>query len=88
MQIIELMNFIILDKYQFLMFKFLSKPIISINNQFDLFDNIVKLYKDDYNEQDVKEFKKGQKFLYEKNDKNYQEKKIFQFVTKEINNNY
>ena len=47
MQIIELMNFIILDKYQFLMFKFLIKPIISINNQFDLFDNIIKLYKDD-----------------------------------------
>ena len=86
MQIIELMNFIILDKYQFVMFKFLSKPFISLNNKFDLFDNIVKSYKDDFTLQDVKEFKNGYKFLFDKNDKNFQEKNIFTLVTMEINN--
>ena len=86
MQMIELMNFILLDKYQFVMFKFLSKPFISLNNKFDLFDYIVKSYKDDFTEQDSKELKNGYKILSDKNDKNYQEKNIFKLITKEINN--
>ena len=86
MQLIELMNFILLDKYQFIMFKFLSKPFISLKNQFDLFDNIIKSYKEDFTDQDIKEFKNGYKFLLDKIDKNHQEKKIFKLITKEINN--
>ena len=86
MQMVELMNFILLDKYQFVMFKFLSKPFISLNNKFDLFDSIVKSYKNDFSEEDVNEFKKGYKFLYNKNNKNQQEKKIFSLVTMEIDN--
>ena len=80
------MNFILLNKYQFVMIKFLSKPFITLNNQFDLFENIIKSYKDDFTEQDIEEFKKGYNFLFDKNDKNYQEKKIFKLITKEINN--
>jgi len=76
MQIIELMNFILLDKYQFVMFKFLSKPFISLNNKFDLFDYIVKSYKDDFTEHDSKELKNGYKILSDKKIKIIK-KKIF-----------
>ena len=86
MQMVELMNYILLDKYQFVMFKFLSKPFISLNNKFDLFDNIVKSYKNDFSEDDVNEFKKGYRFLFKKDNKNEQEKKIFSLVTMEIDN--
>lgn len=86
MQMVELMNYILLDKYQFVMFKFLSKPFISLNNKFDLFDNIVKSYKNDFSEDDVNQFKKGYRFLFKKDNKNEQEKKIFSLVTMEIDN--
>jgi hypothetical protein len=82
-QIIDLINYILLEKNQSCLLKFISKPSISLANKVNFYQKI-RFY-DNYNS-DFDDFEKNLRFLVGKKEKTHLEKKLLNLVEMEINN--
>ncbi len=85
-QLIELLNYIILEPYQAILIKFISKPSVSLVNKIDIFEKIMNKNNFDISNKEFENFEKGFKFLCEKKEKNNLEKRLLNLVNLEINN--
>ena len=85
-QLIELLNYIILEPYQAILIKFISKPSVSLVNKIDIFEKIMNKNNFEISNKEFENFEKGFKFLCEKKEKNNLEKRLLNLVNLEINN--
>ena len=85
-QLIELLNYIILEPYQAILIKFISKPSVSLVNKIDIFEKIMNKNNFEISNKEIENFEKGFKFLCEKKEKNNLEKRLLNLVNLEINN--
>ena len=85
-QLIELLNYIILEPYQSILIKFISKPSVSLVNKIDIFEKIMNKNNFEISNKEFENFEKGFRFLCEKKEKNNLEKRLLNLVNLEINN--
>ena len=85
-QLIELLNYIILEPYQSILLKFISKPSVSLVNKIDIFEKIIYKNNFEITEKEFENFEKSLKFLFEKKVKNNLEKRLLNLLNLEINN--
>ena len=85
-QLIELLNYIILEPYQSILLKFISKPSVSLVNKIDIFEKIIYKNNSEITEKEFENFEKSLKFLFEKKVKNNLEKRLLNLLNLEINN--
>ena len=85
-QLIELLSYIILEPYQAILIKFISKPSVSLVNKIDIFEKIMNKNNFEISNKEFENFEKGFKFLCEKKEKNNLEKRLLNLVNLEINN--
>ena len=67
------------------MLKFLSKPSISLVNNFNVLNQLNVDFNVDINDEELNEFCSMFKYLQNTNDKNNQEQRLFELINLEIN---
>ena len=83
-QQIELLNYILLDPGENVILNFLSKPLISYNNRNNFYNKIALGY-NNISEKEIENFIKYYKYLFSKQNKNHNERRIFNLSTVYIN---
>ena len=84
-QTLEILTYVLLEPYQKTMLKFLSKPSISLVNNFNVLNQLNVDFNVDINDEELNEFCSMFKYLQNTNDKNNQEQRLFELINLEIN---
>ena len=86
MQLLELLNYVILEKHENLILKILSKPSISLVNRMDIYEQLHMKYNVDITDKEMKEFYLCMRYLADKNNKTNQEERLFKIASVEMQN--
>lgn len=86
MQLLELLNYILLNSKEASILKVLAKPSISLVNRIDIYEQIHQRCNVDLNEEETKEFISSMKYLYDKKNKTPQEERLYKIASIELQN--
>lgn len=86
MQLLELLNYILLNSQETAILKVLAKPSISLVNRIDIYEQIHQRCNVDLNEEEMKEFISSMKYLYDKKNKTPQEERLYKIASIELQN--
>ena len=86
MQLLELLNYILLNSQESAILKVLAKPSISLVNRIDIYEQIHQRCNVDLNEEEMKEFISSMKYLYDKKNKTPQEERLYKIASIELQN--
>ena len=86
MQLLELLNYVMLEKHENLILKILSKPSISLVNIIDIYEQLHMKYNVDISDKEMKEFYLCMRYLADKNNKTNQEERLFKIASVEMQN--
>ena len=86
MQLLELLNFILLDPKENIILKVLSKPSISLVNRIDIYEQLHLKYNVDINEEEMNQFYGAMKLLHDKKNRTSIEDRLFKIASVEMQN--
>ena len=86
MQLLELLNFILLDPKENIILKVLSKPSISLVNRIDIYDQLYLRHNVDLNEWEMKQFYGAMKLIHDKKNRTPIEDRLFKIASVELQN--
>ena len=86
MQLLELLNFILLDPKENIILKVLSKPSISLVNRIDIYDQLHLKYNVDINDEEMNQFYGAMKLLHDKKNRTSIEGRLFKIASIEMQN--
>ena len=86
MQLLELLNFILLDPKENIILKVLSKPSISLVNRIDIYDQLYLRHNVDLNEWEMKQFYSAMKLIHDKKNRTPIEDRLFKIASVELQN--
>ena len=86
MQLLELLNFILLDPKENIILKVLSKPSISLVNRIDIYDQLHLKYNVDINDEEMNQFYGAMKLLHDKKNRTSIEDRMFKIASIEMQN--
>ena len=86
MQLLELLNFILLDPKENIILKVLSKPSISLVNRIDIYDQLHLKYNVDINDEEMNQFYGAMKLLHDKKNRTSIEDRMFKIASVEMQN--
>ena len=86
MQLLELLNFILLDPNENIILKVLSKPSISLVNRIDIYDQLHLKYNVDINDEEMNQFYGAMKLLHDKKNRTSIEGRLFKIASIEMQN--
>ena len=86
MQLLELLNFILLDPKENIILKVLSKPSISLVNRIDIYDQLHLKYNVDINDEEMNQFYGAMKLLHDKKNRTPIEGRLFKIASVEMQN--
>ena len=84
MQILELMNYLLLDQTENTVLRFIAKPSISLANKIDEFDQLHNKFSYLTNEKEVNDFFNSLKYLQGKKSKTIRDTKLINIVNFEL----
>ena len=82
----EYLNFILLEPYQNILLGYMTKPSISLDYQFDVFEHLKLKYNPDFNGKDIEEFLKSYHLLSEIKNKTTIDTRLYNIVNIELEN--
>ncbi len=82
----EYLNFILLEPYQNVLIGYMTKPSISLDYQFDVFEHLKNKYNPDFTGKDVDDFLKSYNHLTEIKNKTSVDTRLFNIVNIELEN--
>ena len=82
----EYLNFILLEPYQNVLIGYMTKPSISLDYQFDVFEHLKSKYNPDFNEGNVNYFLKSYYHLSEMKQKSAVDTRLYNIVNIELEN--
>ena len=86
MQLLELLNYVMLEKHENLILKILSKPSISLVNRMDIYEQLHMRYNVDITDKEMKEFYSSMNYLSDKTNKTNQELRLYKIASIEMQN--
>jgi hypothetical protein len=82
----EYLNFILLEPYQNVLIGYMTKPSISLDYQFDVFEHLKNKYNPDFTGKEVDDFLKSYNHLTEIKKKSSVDTRLFNIVNIELEN--